>query len=447
VQYPSFKHRKGSFVCFYGFAHVELNRQGEKIMPNGGPELTDRGNLQVGLFAESVGRPVGNARISITPKGEPANIIDELITDSNGQSPSVILPAPPLDFSMEPSEQPYSEYDLNITADGFAPFRIEGVQVFPDATALQNTTLNPLTEYGQYSVISIQPNTLWGIFPPKIPEDEVKPLPPGRGLVVLPDPVVPEFVVVHAGAPSNASAPNYWVPFKDYIKNVGSSEIYATWPESTIRANIVAIISFTLNRVYTEWYRGKGYNFTITNSTAYDHAFTYGRNIFDEISRVVDEIFTTFITRPNIRQPLLAQYCDGRRVSCPNWLSQWGSKALGDSGYVTIDILKNYYGSDIFLMQATKVEGVPISFPGTTLQTGSTGQPVRVIQEQLNAISNNYPLIKKLRVDGIFGANTREAVETFQKTFDLPTSGIVDYATWYRISNIYVAVTRMAELV
>lgn len=264
--------------------------------------------------------------------------------------------------------------------------------------------------------------------------------------MVLPNPVVPEFIIVHDGRPNDTSAPNYWIPFADYIKNVASSEIYANWPQSTIKANVLAILSFTLNRVYTEWYRGQGYNFTITSSTAYDHAFSYGRNIFAEIATVVDDIFTSFVTRPGIRQPLLTQYCDGKSVVCPNWMTQWGSKSLGDQGYTAIDILKSFYGYDIYLMQAQKVQGVPSSYPGTALQMGSLGEDVRVIQEQLNTISNNYPKINKVRVDGVFGEETRRAVVTFQEIFRLSADGIVGFSTWYTISHIYVAVTRMAEL-
>ena len=294
--------------------------------------------------------------------------------------------------------------------------------------------------------ISIQDNTLWGDFPPKIYENEIKELPPGTGFVVLPEVVVPEFIVVHAGHPTNTSAPQYWVPFKEYIKNVASGEIYANWPEETLRANILAIMSFTLNRVFTEWYRNQGYNFTITSTTALDQSYSHGRNIFTEISNVVDSLFTTYITRPNIRQPLFAQYCDGRRVTCPNWLNQWGSKYLGDQGHDAVSILRNYYGSDIYLMNANKVAGVPSSYPGTALQTGATGPNVRTIQEQLNAISNNFPAIPKIRVDGDFGEETRNAVMAFQRIFNMPQSGIVDFSTWYRISHIYVAVTGLAKL-
>lgn len=408
--------------------------------------LIQSGHLRVGVFMGTEGAPISNATVRITGHNDEANIIEEMITDSSGQSSTVNLPAPPVEYSLDSSQpyMPYSVYDVVVTSEEFQTTTIHGVQILPGTSAAQRVMMAPRVD--QPRSIVIKDNTLWGDFDPKIPEEEVKPLPPAKGFIVLPNPVIPEYIVVHAGRPDDASAPNYWVPFKDYIKNVASCEIYATWPQNTIRANILAILSFTMNRVYTEWYRGKGYNFTITNSTAYDHAFSYGRNIFSEISDIVDEMFTNYITRPNIRQPLLTQYCDGQTVQCPNWMTQWGSKYLGDQGYSTMEILKNFYGHDIFLMQATTVEGVPASFPGTNLQVGSTGQNVRTIQTQLNAISNNYPAIPKVRVDGIYGQATLNAVETFQEIFGLNSSGIVDFPTWYKISDIYVAVTRMGEL-
>jgi peptidoglycan hydrolase-like protein with peptidoglycan-binding domain len=331
-----------------------------------------------------------------------------------------------------------------VTADGAERALVRGVQIFPDSTANQNIDLD--VSGAAEEVIDISEPVLYGQYPSKIPEEDTKPLPPSLGFVVLAEPVIPEYIVVHAGAPTDASARDYWIPFKDYIKNVASCEIYSTWPENTIRANILAIISFTLNRVYTEWYRAKGNNFTITNSTAFDHAFNYGRNIYQNISNIVDELFNTFITKPDIRQPLLTQYCDGRRVQCPDWMTQWGSKDFGERGYSAIDILKSFYGSDIYLMSAQKVTGVPVSFDGNNLQTGSISGAVRTVQEQLNAISDNYPAIPKVAVDGVFGAGTLAAVETFQTVFKLPATGIVDFATWYRISDIYVAVERIAEL-
>ena len=289
----------------------------------------------------------------------------------------------------------------------------------------------------------IPPHTLYGEYPPKIAEDAVKELPPSRGFVVLSDVVVPEFIVVHDGVPDDSTAPDYWIPYKDYIKNVASCEIYATWPEEAIKANVLAIISFTLNRVYTEWYRSRGKSFTVTSSTAYDQKFVYQRNIFQEISRVVDDIFATYITKPDIKQPLFTQYCDGKNVTCPEWLSQWGSKYLAENGTGYIDILRSYYGTEIYLDSATQVTGVPISFPGNALQSGSVGESVRVIQRQLNSISNNYPLINKIAVDGVFGQSTVDAVKTFQEIFGLSPSGIVDYATWYEISKVFTAVERL----
>lgn len=236
-------------------------------------------------------------------------------------------------------------------------------------------------------------------------------------------------------------------PYADYIKNVASSEIYATWPDAAIRANVLAIMSFTLNRVYTEWYRGKGYVFTITSSTAYDHKFIYGRNFFQSISRVVDEMFENYLSRPNVRQPILTQYCDGQRVTCPDWMSQWGSKYLGDQGYSAIDILRSYYGNDMYINSADGISGIPASWPGYDLGVGASGPKVRQLQEQLARISRAYPAIPTITADGVYGSRTREAVEKFQSVFGLPVTGIVDYPTWYKISDIYVAVSRIAELV
>ncbi|MPM51618.1 hypothetical protein SDC9_98368 [bioreactor metagenome] len=200
-----------------------------------------------------------------------------------------------------------------------------------------------------------------------------------------------------------------------------------------------------MNRVYTEWYRGKGYDFTITNSTAYDLMFVYGRNYYYNIQNIVDDLFTTYVTKPGIRQPLFTQFCDGSRVTCDG-LEQWGSKSMGDQGKDALTILRSYYGSNVYLKQADKVQGVPISYPGEALRIGSSGMDVRTIQTQLNSISDNYPMIPKIKVDGIYGPKTANAVKTFQKIFYLPATGVVDFATWYKISNIYVAVNRLSEL-
>ena len=405
---------------------------------------TETGQLKVGVYDTSIAKPIENAQVTILGMSE-NNLFN---TDVSGQTQIISLYAPPIDYSLSPDmPKPFSAINITVTADGFIPSEINGIQIFADNLALQEVILLPIESNEAEGEINIEDPTLWGNFPEKIPEESEKELPEETGFVVLDNPVIPEYIVVHDGSPNDDSAPNYYVEFKSYIKNVASCEIYSTWPDAAIRANVLVIISFTLNRVFTEWYRNKGKNFVITSSTAYDQAFSYGRNIYEEISVIVDEMFTTYITKPNIRQPLLTQYCDGSRVSCPNWLSQWGSKSLADQGYTASQILKYYYGNDMYLTQAEQVKGVPSSFPNENLQVGSSGNSVRTIQTQLNAISNTYTEIPKLRADGIYGEQTEEAVKQFQKIFNLPQTGIVDFPTWYEISAIYVAVEKIAELV
>lgn len=410
-------------------------------------KATDRGQLQIHVTTERGFFPIKDASIRLSYTGNPTEIIEELSTDISGQTAAVELPAPPLEYSMEPSEfQPYSEYSIQVNASGYRPINISGISVLPDKTSIQNVRMETATvENPLERNIVITANTLYGNFPPKIPEDEIKPM-TESGEIVLSRVVIPEYVIVHDGPPSDSSANDYYVRYRDYIKNVASSEIYATWPDAALRANILAIMSFTLNRVYTEWYRNKGYDFTITSSTAFDHKFVYGRNIFSNISNIVDEMFNSYLSRPNVRQPILTQYCDGQRVSCPNWMTQWGSKYLADQGYSTIEILRYYYGSSMYINTADEISGVPASWPGSNLEVGSTGDKVRMLQEQLNRIARNYPALPTIAVDGIYGSATKAAVEKFQSIFGLPVTGIVDFRTWYRISEIYVAVSRIAEL-
>lgn len=400
------------------------------------------GKLKLNVNSNVGAKPIENADIRIYRTGEPEKTIEEINTNEQGQTDIIELDAPPLDYSLEPSpEQPYANYTFEVTAKGYEKVYISGAEILPTVTALQNVVLNPL----QPESFVIGPHTLFGDYPPKIPEAEIK-SPNETGEIVLSNVVIPEFVVVHDGPPTDPSATNHYVKYKDYIKNVASSEIYATWPEATIQANVLAILSFTLNRVFTEWYRNKGYNFTITSSTAFDHKWIPGRNIFDNISVVVDTIFTNYLSRPEVKQPILTQYCDGNRVQCPNWMTQWGSKTLGDQNYSAVEIIRYYYGDNMFINTAVQVSGVPSSWPGNNLTIGSSGQKVREIQNQLNTISNNYPLIPKISVDGVFGQQTANAVKVFQQIFDLPASGIIDFATWYKISDIYVGVSRIAEL-
>lgn len=403
------------------------------------------GGLQINVTSDIGFIPIQNAVISIAYTGTPGTTLETLQTDSSGQAQEVQLMAPPLSYSLTPdSPMPYSEYNLTVEAPGYEPVLVTGVEVLPDVTAIQDIRMTPLeTSEEEEETIVIPDHTLYGEYPPKIPEDEIKPM-DETGEIVLSRVVVPEYVVVHDGVPSDSSAPNYYVNYKEYIKNVASSEIYATWPESSIYANILAILSFTLNRVYTEWYRNQGYNFTITSSTAYDQKWIRGRNTYENIDRLVDSIFLNYLSRPGVRQPIFTSYCDGRRVTCSG-LSQWGSKYLGDEGYSAIEILRYYYGSDMYINTAVSVSGVPSSFPGYNLTIGSSGDKVRQLQQQLNRIAQNYPAIPKVTVDGVYGQGTADAVRVFQKVFGLPQSGITDFPTWYEISRIYVGVSRISE--
>ena len=407
-------------------------------------ESSYTGKLQVNVVTrENV--PVRDATVTIAASDSPNNIIERLTTNSSGQTETIELPAPSIELSLNEANttRPYTTYNIRIEALGYETEFIENAEILPDVLAIQNVRLTSknasLTED-----IMIPDHTLYGEYPPKVPEEEIKPVnEPGE--IVLSRVVVPEIIVVHDGIPSDSSAQNYYVNYRDYIKNVASSEIYATWPTATIEANVLAIMSFTLNRVYTEWYRNKGYDFTITSSTAYDQKWIYGRNIFESISLVVDNIFDQYLSRPDVRQPILTQYCDGKRVTCPNWLSQWGSCNLGERGYSTIEIIRYYYGDDMYINTAEQIAGIPISWPGYDLDIGASGQKVAQIQEQLDTIAQVYTEIPRLNADGIYGENTRDAVKAFQKIFDLPQTGIVDFATWYKISQIYVGITRIAE--
>lgn len=411
-------------------------------------ENVDRGRYQVSVVDRLSNRPVENARVKISYTGDPDSVIEELVTNSSGRTPVIDLKTPPLEYSMEPVEQqPYAEYTIQIDAEGFESEEVAGSEVLPQVLSSQPVMLAARSVSEEYQRIVIPPHTLFYEYPPKIEEAEIKPM-NETGEIVLSKVVVPEYVIVHDGPVGDTSAENYYVRYKDYIKNVASSEIYATWPEDTIRANVLAIMSFTLNRVYTEWYRNKGKDYTITSSTAYDHKWIRGRNIFDSIDRIVDELFENYLSRPNVRQPILTQYCDGKQVQCRNrgWMTQWGSKALGDQGYSAIEILRAFYGNDMYINVAEAVSGVPASWPGFDLTLGVSGSKVTQIQEQLNAIADAYPALPKVTVDGIYGKETQNAVRIFQGIFGLVETGIVDYLTWYKIQEIYVAVSRIAEL-
>ena len=378
-------------------------------------ETSGKGELQINVTSTLDSRPIAEARISISYTGVPEQTLEQVTTDSSGQSEVL-------------------------------PVSIAGTEILANVKAIQNIRMRPSDTGGEEEEVFVIPaHTLYGEYPPKIAEDEIKPA-NESGEIVLSRVVVPEYIVVHDGSPRDTTATNYYVKYKDYIKNVASSEIYATWPADTIRANVLAIMSFTLNRVYTEWYRNRGYDFTITSSTAFDHKWIPERNFYDTISVIVDELFAAYLSRPNVRQPILTQYCDGRRVTCPNWMTQWGSKELGDRGYSPIEILRYFYGDDMYINSAEEISGIPASWPGYTLEEGSSGAKVRQMQEQLNVIAEAYPALPKITADGIYGPVTANAVKEFQSVFGLPATGKVDYPTWYKISEIYVGVSRIAEL-
>ena len=430
----------------------EITENSENVTPStprypASPSTASYGGLRINVRQISNNFPIENALVTISRRDDTSGeILDEIRTTGTGETETLELPTPPLDYSLNPdSPKPYSEYTISVTADGYEPVQIIDSEVLPSVTSLQNIEMLPQTTVtGTEETFVIPDHTLYGMYPPKIEEDEIKEI-TQSGEIVLSRVVIPEFIVVHDGLPNNSSAKNYYVRYRDYIKNVASSEIYATWPEAAIYANILAIQSFTLNRVYTEWYRNQGYDFTITSSTAYDHKWIPERNIFDTISIAVDNIFNNYLSRPNVKQPILTQYCDGKRVTCPGLMSQWGSKDLGDAGYSAIQILRNYYGSTIYINTTEEISGVPSSFPGEALTIGSRGADVLQIQEQLNAIADVYYPVPNIAADGVFGSRTQEAVTAFQRQFGLPESGIVDFTTWYKISEIYVAITRIAE--
>lgn len=431
---------------------MKLNRKTLTIQETPTPtqvNLSAFGSLQIQAVRSDNRFPIQNATVSLSIPDTPDQIVEQTTTDASGQTDALRLSAPPLEYSLTPgSPQPYANYNIRITASGFKSVTIHGCEVLPDAFAIQPVQMEPEDDPApQENPVVIPDHTLYGTYPPKIAETEIQPI-NESGEIVLSRVVVPQTIVVHDGAPTDSSARDYYVPYRDYIKNVASSEIYATWPQASITANVLAIMSFTLNRVYTEHYRNRGYDFTITSSTAFDHKWIYGRNIYESISVIVDEIFDNYLSRPGVKQPILTQYCDGRQVQClqRGWMTQWGSCDLGERGYNPIQILRRFYGDSIYINTAEEISGIPASWPGYDLTIGSSGQKVQQLQEQLDAIATVYSAIPRVSTDGIYGPGTAESVSRFQSIFGLPQTGVVDFATWYKISHIYVGVSGIGEL-
>lgn len=367
---------------------------------------------------------------------------------SGGRSQAFELEVPDIALSLDRNETPapYGLFNVEVLSGNFARAFINGVQVFAQREAILQVPLQPRTESfpsaNLPNTFTIPPNALR--LPPQPQGDTSTLFPQLPSTQLHAFPFIPQYITVHLGVPTDFSARNVTVTFQDYIKNVASSEIYPTWPEESLKANIIAQISFVLNRVYTEWYRSRGYDFDITNNTAFDQYFVEGRNIFQNISELVDEIFNIYLQKPGNEEPFFARYCNGTTSTCDG-LSQWGTVSLANDGLNAQSILEYYYG-DVELVETDDLRGPFESYPGNPLKLDSRGVPVRTIQEQLNRIAINYPSIPFVAVDSIFGPSTERSVRQFQRIFNLTPDGIVGKGTWYAISRVYVAVKDLAEL-
>ena len=373
----------------------------------------------------------------------PINFEVEAVTDVDGKTRAIPLEAPDASasFTETSDDIPYGVYDVYMEAESYVPVRIKGVQIYSGVESSLPVSLTPEIGANRFIYVYVIPENALFLAPKRTPTSPEEIVSPDISAGVF----IPETIAVHLGRPDE-TAENVYVSFPDYIKNVASSEIYPTWPDEAIRANVLAQISLALNRVYTEWYPSQGYDFQITNSTAFDQAFVNGRNIFTNVADIVDEIFNTFIRREGFVEPLFASYCDGVTTSCSG-MSQWGSLYLAQQGYNSLRILKNYYGGDIELATTDTIMSIEESYPGEPLELGDVSPDVAVIQRQLNRIRLNYPSIPVIvRENGRFGGDTDAAVRGFQRIFGMPVTGIVDRSVWYRISYIYAAVKKLAEL-
>lgn len=425
-----------------------------------------QGTLQVFTNLADSALALSNVVIRVF-KEENKQIVFEtyFMTNIEGQSPIIHLDTISKDLSLDEtnSKRPYETYNVEAILDGYVSEVVQGVQIFADEISTLPLYLVPnvvqsnektvetivdhhlLTNYGGNNV-SQDPSRFIQRSDPDyrlIEEEQLKT--PERNNFVLKGVVIPRRIRVHLGRPTS-SAENVNCDFIYYIKNVCSSEVYPTWPKEALLANIHAQVSLALNRIYTEWYPSKGFDFDITNNTAFDQAFVKNRNIYDTISVLVDDVFNQFLRKGNFAEPFYAEYCDGKIAQCPG-MKQWGTFDLANQGYSAIQILQYYYTPNVRLVSSDRIEDVKGSYPGTPLREGSSGSAVYLLQQQLNAIAVNYPLIKPIYpVDGIFGPTTTEAVRVFQKQFNLGVDGVVGKGTWYKVNYIYVAVRKLAEL-
>ncbi len=385
--------------------------------------------------------PLSGAQIWVLDGQEKS--IYHLITDESGETKKVSLETLDRSLSLDPNYQgtPYISYHVLAFANGFNTVHIDGIPILEGETAIQPIEFVPMRQSQRVpEVTEIQ------IGPPAVSMS-------GRRYQEMPDTdpqvlrqvVIPNPITVHLAAPGSAAS-NVRVSFPDYVKNVASSEIYPTWPGAAMRANIYAIITFALNRIYTEWYRSRGYSFDITNNTAYDQYFINGRNIYESISLIVDQIFNEYVRRQGQNAPYFTSFCNGTTATCPG-LSQWGTVTLANQGLTPLQILRSYYPKDVEIAETNIITGVLSSYPGTALRTGSTGLDVQTIQTYLGRIRRNYPAIPAITDEaGVFGESTKAAVARFQSIFSLAADGIVGKATWNKLSYLYTSVTRLAEL-
>ena len=399
------------------------------------------GILRIQAFAARQSSPVEGVTVNITGDGFTA----VRTTDAEGNAADVVITAPDCALSLEAENTtrcPYAVCSLTAAKTGFRPVRIQGIQIFAGQVTLAQPEMIPETEEDRdvpNPPIVIPPHALFA-------GDGGSGTAPTAGCVprVLDRVIIPKNITVHLGKPA-ASARNVTVSFRKYIANVASSEVYPTWPEAALRANIHCQISLALNRIYTEWYPSKGYNFNITNSTSYDQYYVHGRTVFDVMVRLTDDIFNTYLRKTGTVNPYYSEYCDGKTVTCPG-LKQWGTVTLAKQGRTPLQILKYYYGSNIEIVRTNNIQSIPQSYPGSPLRQGDSGTAVYTLQRQLNRITKDYPFLGKLTVDGRFGPRMTATVKAFQKQFDLTADGVVGRQTWYKISYIYVSVKDLAEL-
>lgn len=402
------------------------------------------GNIRIQARTADEALPLSNVQIRI--RDQQGRLLYDLLTDESGEAGPVSLYTADGDLSKDPKYRgaPYTRYNLEAVAKGFTPLNIQGIPIFDGETAIQPVELLPIPSSKTRSfsqTIKIGKPAVESSEPRKQVGEDAN----GRDPRLLNQVIIPDPIVVHLGAPSEAAS-NVRVSFIDYIKNVASSEIYPTWPPAALEANIYAIITFALNRVYTEWYRNRGYDFDITSSTAYDQSYQYGHPVYESISNIVDEIFNQYVHRDGLNEPYFTTFCNGTTVTCSG-LSQWGTVPLAEQGMTALEILRQYYPEDIIIGETNVITGIVESYPGAALRRGSTGQAVEKIQTFLNRIRRNYPAIPQITdAPGDFGSSTEAAVREFQSIFNLNEDGIVGNTTWNKISAIYTAVAKLAAL-